>query len=68
LRESGFGVQVNYIPAYHHPVFAELNIDESSFPNSEKFYSEEISLPMHFEIQDEDVVSICQTIIKYLTR
>jgi dTDP-4-amino-4,6-dideoxygalactose transaminase len=68
LRESGFGVQVNYIPAYRHPVFAELNIDESSFPNSEKFYSEEISLPMHFEIQDEDVVSICQTIIKYLTR
>jgi dTDP-4-amino-4,6-dideoxygalactose transaminase len=68
LRESGFGVQVNYIPAYRHPVFAELNINKSSFPNSERFYSEEISLPMHFEIQDEDVVSICQTIIKYLTR
>jgi dTDP-4-amino-4,6-dideoxygalactose transaminase len=68
LRESGFGVQVNYIPAYRHPVFADLNINESSFPNSERFYSEEISLPMHFEIQDEDVVIICQTIIKYLTR
>jgi dTDP-4-amino-4,6-dideoxygalactose transaminase len=68
LRASGFGVQVNYIPAYRHPVFAKLNINESSFPNSERFYSEEISLPMHFEIQDEDVVNICQTIIKYLTR
>jgi dTDP-4-amino-4,6-dideoxygalactose transaminase len=68
LRESGFGVQVNYIPAYRHPVFAKLNINKSSFPNSERFYSEEISLPMHFEVQDKDVVIICQAIIKYLTR
>ena len=68
LRESGFGVQVNYIPAYRHPVFSEFNIDKGSFPNSERFYSEEISLPMHFEIQDGDVVNICQAIIKYLSR
>lgn len=68
LRESGFGVQVNYIPAYRHPVFAELNINESSFPNSEKFYSEEISLPMHFEIQDEDVVAISRAIINFVSK
>ncbi len=68
LRESGFGVQVNYIPAYRHPVFSDLNIDRMSFPNSERFYSEEISLPMHFEIRDEDVVNICQAIIKFLSR
>jgi dTDP-4-amino-4,6-dideoxygalactose transaminase len=68
LRESGFGVQVNYIPAYHHPVFSEFNIDKGSFPNSERFYSEEISLPMHVEIQDEDVINICQAIIKFLSR
>ena len=68
LRESGFGVQVNYIPAYRHPVFSKYNIDQHSFPNSERFYSEEISLPMHVEIGDEDVVNICQTIIKFLSR
>lgn len=68
LRESGFGVQVNYIPAYRHPVFSDSKIDRMHFPNSEKFYSEEISLPMHFEIQDEDVINICQVIIKFLSR
>jgi dTDP-4-amino-4,6-dideoxygalactose transaminase len=68
LRESGFGVQVNYIPAYRHPVFSKSKIDEKSFPNSERFYSEEISLPMHVEIQDEDVINICQAIIKFLSR
>ncbi len=66
LRESGFGVQVNYIPAYRHPVFAELNINEGSFPNSERFYSEEISLPMHFEVSDKDVINVCDLIVKFL--
>jgi dTDP-4-amino-4,6-dideoxygalactose transaminase len=59
---------VNYIPAYRHPVFSEFNIEKGKFPNSERFYNEEISLPMHFEIQDEDVVKICQAIIEYLSR
>lgn len=68
LRKSGFGVQVNYIPAYRHPAFSEYRIDKNRFPNSERFYSEEISLPMHMEIRDDDVINICQTIIKFLSR
>jgi dTDP-4-amino-4,6-dideoxygalactose transaminase len=46
LREDGFGVQVNYIPANHHPVFTENGYKIDSTPVSNLFYSEEISLPM----------------------
>lgn len=46
LRENGIGVQVNYLPAHMHPVFAKNQIHPKSFPIAEKFYSEEISLPM----------------------
>ena len=46
LRENGIGVQVNYLPAHMHPVFAKKQIHSNSFPVAEKFYSEEISLPM----------------------
>ena len=46
LRENGIGVQVNYLPAHMHPVFAKNEIHPKSFPVAEKFYSEEISLPM----------------------
>lgn len=46
LRRGGYGVQVNYIPAYRHPAFADLGIKFTQFQNSEAFYSEEISLPM----------------------
>ena len=46
LRENGIGVQINYLPAHMHPVFAKNQIHPKSFPVAEKFYSEEISLPM----------------------
>lgn len=62
LRESGVGVQVNYIPAYRHPVFESLSIEPGNFPESEKFYSEEISLPMHAELSEADVEYVCNII------
>lgn len=50
LRESGIGVQVNYLPVYRHPVFSKANIQREEFPNSEDFYAREISLPMHTQL------------------
>ena len=47
LRGKGIGVQVNYIPAYRHPVFSESKINPLDFPISEDFYSREISLPIY---------------------
>jgi dTDP-4-amino-4,6-dideoxygalactose transaminase len=46
MRNSGIGVQVNYIPAYWHPVFKEMGYERGLCPHSEKFYKSEISLPM----------------------
>jgi len=47
LRRAGIGVQVNYFPVHLQPVFRESMKAENQLVNSEKFYSEEISLPMH---------------------
>jgi dTDP-4-amino-4,6-dideoxygalactose transaminase len=46
LRNNGIGVQVNYLPAHLHPVFASVGKAKSNLPNSETFYNEAISLPM----------------------
>jgi dTDP-4-amino-4,6-dideoxygalactose transaminase len=46
LRSNGVIVQVNYIPVYWHPFFAEMGYKKGLTPNAERFYSEEISLPM----------------------
>ncbi|WP_028709215.1 DegT/DnrJ/EryC1/StrS family aminotransferase [Propionicicella superfundia] len=53
LRAAGIGVQVNYIPVYWHPVFEDLGYRRGMCPNAERFYSEEISLPMFADLTDD---------------
>lgn len=66
LRERGIGVQVNYLPAYRHPVFEDYRIDRAAFPQSEKFYEEEISIPMFSDLREfelEQVISALRSAI-----
>jgi dTDP-4-amino-4,6-dideoxygalactose transaminase len=62
LRGKGIGVQVNYTPAYRHPVFADYEIERSLFPVSEDFYSREISLPLFTELTDSQVNFVIESI------
>ena len=51
-------VQVNYIPVYFHPVFQTLGYKKGLCPNSEDFYSKEISLPIHPGLTKKDLKRI----------
>lgn len=63
LRSEGVGVQVNYLPAYRHPVFLKDNINPEQYPNSEDFYSREISLPIHPELTKNQQERIIETLL-----
>ena len=39
MRAAGIGVQVNYLPVYWHPVFADLGYRRGMCPNAEAFYA-----------------------------
>lgn len=67
LREHGITTQINYIPAYRHPVFGFSEKDFASFPMSEKFYSCELSLPMYFGLTNTDLEKIVDAIVKFPT-
>lgn len=54
LRENQVLVQVNYIPVYWHPLFEDLGYRRGMCPVAEKFYSEEISLPMFASLTESD--------------
>lgn len=54
MRANGVLVQVNYIPAYWHPVFEDLGYQRGMCPVAEQFYAEEISLPMFAALTDDD--------------
>lgn len=60
LRNKGILAQVNYVPAYFHPVFSNLGFKKGVCPNSETFYSQELSLPLHTSLTDELVTYICE--------
>jgi dTDP-4-amino-4,6-dideoxygalactose transaminase len=65
LRENEIIVQVNYIPAYAHPVFSANGLHRGEFINSEIFYKSEISLPMFAGLKDDELEQVLGTISKY---
>ncbi len=55
LFKMGIGSQVHYIPLYRHPYYEGLGYQAGLCPNSERFYEEEMCLPMHPHMTDADV-------------
>lgn len=47
LQEKGIGVNVHYIPIHLHPYYRNLGFSLGDYPNSERFYSRAITLPLY---------------------
>lgn len=62
MRELGIGVQVNYIPAYWHPVFEDLGYQRGMCPNAEAFYEQELSLPLFADMTDDDQTRVIEAL------
>lgn len=65
LKDAGIGTQYHYIPLYRHPAVAKVcgEIAES-FPEMEAYYAAGLSLPLYYDLQEEDVAYICSTLQK----
>ena len=63
LRANGIGVQVNYMPAYWHPVFDATLYPKGMCPNAEMFYQSEISLPMHTKLTQTEIHEVINKLI-----
>jgi UDP-4-amino-4,6-dideoxy-N-acetyl-beta-L-altrosamine transaminase len=70
LRVAGIGVNLHYIPVYHHPYYARNGFKAADFPEAERYYAEAISLPMYPALtaeQQEEVVKRLTTPIGHQT-
>ena len=65
LRKYGIGAQVHYIPVYLHPYYQKLGYKRGLCPSAERFYSEEISLPLHPSMSNQQVKITIDTVKKY---
>jgi UDP-4-amino-4,6-dideoxy-N-acetyl-beta-L-altrosamine transaminase len=54
LRKSNVGSQVHYIPVYRQPYHRD-GIDRAAFPESEAYYRECLSIPLHPGLTDDEV-------------
>jgi len=62
LRENDIGVQVNYMPAYWHPVYADQGYQRGMCPVAEDYYAQQISLPLFPDLTDGDVDRVIELI------
>jgi UDP-4-amino-4,6-dideoxy-N-acetyl-beta-L-altrosamine transaminase len=55
LRAAGVLVNVHYIPIHLQPYYRAQGFAPGDFPNAERYYAGAISLPMYYELTDDDV-------------
>ena len=67
LRYEGLGVNLHYIPVYHHPYFKKLGFKKGYCPEAENYYREAISIPIYFGLSDELQDQAIETISKVLS-
>lgn len=46
LRAAGIGVNLHYIPVYHHPYYRGLGFEPGYCPEAERYYETAISIPV----------------------
>ena len=63
FKKRGINLQVHYIPIHMQPYYQKMfNFKKGDFPVSEKFYFQEISLPIYPSLSIKDVNYIIKTI------
>lgn len=55
MAERGIGTNVHYKPLPMHTAYMNLGFDIKDYPNAYDMYKNEISLPLHTKLKDEDV-------------
>ena len=54
MRARGIGVNVHYIPVHLQPYYRSLGFERGDFPSSEQYYAEAMSLPLYYDLSEED--------------
>ena len=55
LAEEGISTNVHYKPLPMHTAYKRLGFDIKDFPNAYNLFVNEVTLPLHTRLSDEDV-------------
>ncbi len=60
MAERGIATNVHYKPLPMHTAYKELGFDIKNYPNAYEHFENEITLPLHTCLTDEDVEYVCE--------
>ena len=66
LHANQILANLHYIPIYRQPYYRQFGYSRESFPESEKYYSEAISLPMYPGLSAADQEFVAETLLSAL--
>lgn len=67
LKEKGIGTELHYVPLYIHPLFTQKYGDLSEhFSQTEAYYEQALTLPLYYDLNEDDVDFIASTLKKIL--
>lgn len=59
LKDKGIGTGVHYIPNHIQPLFSDYR---TSLPVTERLYEEILTIPLYYEMTDNDVSAVIKTV------
>jgi UDP-4-amino-4,6-dideoxy-N-acetyl-beta-L-altrosamine transaminase len=62
LISKGIGVNLHYIPIYRQPYFKKLGFIKEQYTNSELYYSQAMSIPIHPSMSNKDQETVIKAI------
>ncbi len=65
MSKNGIKLQVHYIPVHHNPYYKH-RFQFNDLDNSEKFYAQEVSLPIYFDLSEKQLDFVLKTINQVL--
>lgn len=60
LRQNKIGVNVHYIPVHMQPYYQNKGFKAGDFPNAEEYYSHAITLPLYYDLSEDNQDYIVQ--------
>jgi len=67
MRDRGIVLNLHYIPVHTQPYYQKLGFQKGDFPVSEKYYEEAITLPLYYDLTDEQQDEVIEALKEVLS-
>jgi len=66
MKNKGVCLNLHYIPVHTQPYYQSLGFKQGDFPNSEQYYKDVFTLPLYYDLRDEEQDYIVQCLKEVL--